>query len=901
MTIRNLDKMFSPRSVALIGASTREGSVGQVLLKNLTTSGFAGKIWAVNKRAADYDGQMEGVAAVANIGDLPEAPDLAVIATPPQGIPDIISELGERGTRAAVVITAGFGELGAEGKALQARMLEAAKPALMRIVGPNCLGTMVPGVGLNASFAHLTPLKGDIAFVSQSGAIITALLDWATTRGIGFSHVVSLGGMSDVDFGDMLDFLAQDPNTRSILLYVESVTQARKFMSAGRQAARLKPVMVIKSGRHAAAAKAAASHTGALAGSDAVYEAAFQRAGMLRVESLDDLFEAVETLSTRPERKPLAGERLGILTNGGGFGVLATDYLIDQRGEMAEPTPETIAALDAVLPRTWSHANPVDIIGDAPAERYKAAIEILLKDPNTDALLVMNCPTAVVDNVAAAHVVADAAEKSSKPIFTSWLGDQGAAHARQVFLTRKVPTYDTPNQAIAAYMHQVRYRQNQRLLMEIPREGPAWPDRDFKAAREIVDRVLAEKREWLNEPEAKSLLAAYGVPVVDTRIAHTPEEAARTATEIGFPVAIKIFSPDITHKTDVGGVALALESSEAVREAAERMLVAVGKAAPKARIEGFTVQKMVSWPSAFELILGIVDDATFGPVILFGQGGTAVEVIRDKAMALPPLNRVLAEDLIRRTRISKLLEGYRDRPPADFNAISGTLMALGDLVADLPEVLELDINPLWADHRGVIAVDARIRVRPAQTKGTERLAVRPYPADLEVSLRDRRERGFPMRPIKPEDAPLIDDLLDHTDPEDLRMRFLSPLRRLPRQLAARLTQIDYDREMAFVIFTDDTERELAAVGRLSEDPDRERAEYAILVRTDHQGIGLGYALMKHLIAYAKSRGVGEVFGHILRENHHMLDLCETLGFVREHIDGEPGVVEMRLPLQETDF
>lgn len=898
MTIRNLDKMFAPRSVALIGASTREGSVGQVLLKNLEGAGFAGRIVAVNPKAAALGGHIDGVEVVADVKDLAEAPDLAIIATPPQTVPGLIAELGARGTRAAIVITAGFGELGEEGKALQAQMLAAAKPTLMRIVGPNCLGVMVPGAGLNASFAHLTPLKGDIAFVSQSGAIVTAMLDWATTRGIGFSHVVSLGGMSDVDFGDMLDFLAQDPQTRSILLYVESVREARKFMSAGRQAARLKPVMVIKAGKHAAAAKAAASHTGALAGSDAVYEAAFQRAGMLRVDGIDDLFEAVETLSTRPERKPLGGGRLGILTNGGGVGVLATDFLLDVGGELAEIAPETVAALDAVLPRTWSHGNPVDIIGDAPAERYAASIEVLLKDKNTDALLVMNCPTAVVDNVAAAHVVADAAEKSSKPVFTSWLGDQGAQAGRHVFMTRKVPTYDTPNQAIAAFMHQVRYQQNQRLLMEIPPAGPAWPDRDLARARKIVDTVLAEKREWLNEMESKSLLAAYGIPVVDTRIVKDAEEAARTASQIGFPVALKILSPQITHKTDVGGVALGLESADAVREAGKKMLAAVAKSAPAATIEGFTIEAMVSRPSAFELILGVVDDATFGPVILFGQGGTAVEVIRDKAMALPPLNRVLAEDLIHRTRIARLLKGYRERPGADFDAIAGTLMALGDLVADLPEVSELDINPLWADHKGVIAVDARVRVRPPLLQGTRRLAVRPYPSTLEGVLKDRNGQVFPMRPIKPGDTALIDDLLDHTDPEDLRMRFLSPLRRLPRQLAARLTQIDYDREMAFVVFTDESRKELAAVGRLSEDPDRERAEYAILVRTDRQGIGLGYALMKHLIDYANYRGIGVIFGHVLRENTHMIDLCETLGFTRERLDGEPGVVEMVLELKK---
>ncbi|HEX7775220.1 MAG TPA: acetate--CoA ligase family protein, partial [Parvibaculum sp.] len=713
MTIRNLDKMFAPRSVTLIGASLREKSVGHVLLQNLTGAGFKGTVSVVNPHGGSF-GPLEAARDVASHA---EVPDLAIIATPPDSVPELVGELGRHGTRAAVVITAGFGELGAEGRALQARMLEAARPTLMRIVGPNCLGIMVPGVGLNASFAHLTPLKGDIAFVSQSGAVVTAMLDWATTRGIGFSHVISLGGMSDVDFGDTLDYLAQDPGTRSILLYVEQIDEARKFMSAGRQAARLKPVLVIKAGRHEAAAKAAASHTGALAGSDAVYEAAFHRAGMLRVNGIEDLFDAVETLSTRPERKPLAGDRLSILTNGGGLGVLATDFLLDEGGHMAELSPRTMAALDAVLPRTWSHGNPIDIIGDAPAERYAAAIEALVGDPDTDAIFVMNCPTAVVDNVAAARAVVEVAAKTSKPIFTSWLGDRGARDARQVFLDAKVPTYDTPDQGIHAFMLQSRYQKRQRLLMEIPPAGPSWPERDLVKARTIVDIVLSEGREWLNEAEAKELVAAYGFPIVETRIVRSVEEAVRVADELGFPIALKIFSRDITHKTDVGGVVLGLENADAVCIAADAMLARVAKTAPKARIDGFTVQRMVSRPSAFELILGIVDDPTFGPVILFGQGGTAVEVIRDKAMALPPLNRVLAEDLIRQTRISKMLEGYRDRPAADFTAIAGTLMALGDLAADLPEVCELDINPLWADQSGVIALDARVRVRPARSEG----------------------------------------------------------------------------------------------------------------------------------------------------------------------------------------
>ncbi|MFN4228376.1 GNAT family N-acetyltransferase [Parvibaculum sp.] len=892
MSIRNLDLMFAPKSVALIGASAREGSVGNVLMNNLLAAGLSGPVWGVNPKG----GEIAGCKAFEDVASLPQAPDLAVIATPPQSVPGLIDELGRRGTKAAVVITAGFGELGEEGRALQAKMLEAAKPHLLRIAGPNCIGIAAPGNGLNASFVHVKPEKGNVAFVSQSGAIVTAVLDWASSRGIGFSHIASLGGMADVDFGDMLDYLAADPKTKSILLYIESVTDARKFMSAGRQAARLKPVIVIKAGRHEAGARAAASHTGALAGSDAVYQAAFRRAGMLRELGIEDLFDAVETLSTRSERRPILGDRLGILTNGGGVGVLATDFLVDEGGRLAEISEETVSKLDAVLPRTWSRANPVDIIGDAGAERYSHGMEALLKDKNVDAVLVMNCPTAVVNNLSAAHAVIDAAEASNKPVFTNWLGDRGARAAREAFQAHRIPTYETPTGAVRAFMLHVRHDRNQRLLLEIPPAGPALPARDLDKARSIVEAALGEDREWLSEAEAKSLLAAYGIPVVDTRIVSTASEAAKVAEEIGFPVALKILSPDITHKSDVGGVALGLESAEAVSEAASRMVARITHLRPAADLDGFTVQQMVSKPDAFELILGIVDDATFGPVILFGQGGTAVEVVRDKAMVLPPLNRALAQDLISRTRVSRLLEGYRGRPPADLTGIETALMALGDIAADNPEVSELDINPLWADDKGVVALDARVRIKPAKSKGTARFAIRPYPVSLEGELSDRDGRVYPLRPIKPEDAPLIDELLDHTDPEDVRLRFLSPLRKLPRQLAARLTQIDYDREMAFVVFTDRSCKEAAGVGRLSEDPNRERAEFAILVRSDLHGHGLGYALMQELIAYGRRRGIGEIFGHVLRENRAMLDMCDDLGFTRHALEGDPTLIETRLKL-----
>jgi acetyltransferase len=894
MTVRNLDALFQPKSVVLVGASAREGSVGNLLLRNLTQGGFQGTIRAVNPRG----GSIDGVSVYKDIDDLPEPAELAVICTPPHFIPDLIDRLGARGTRAAVVITAGFGELGEEGKRLQQQVLDAARPHLLRIVGPNCLGLMAPFAGLNASFSHIAPLEGDIAFVSQSGAVVTGIVDWAASRGIGFSHVVSVGGMADVDFGDLLDYFTADTRTRGVILYVESVTDARKFMSAGRAVSRLKPVIVVKAGRSSAGAKAAASHTGALAGSDAVYTAAFRRAGMLRATGLDELFEAVETLSARPGRSLVGSGRVAIVTNGGGIGVLAADFLQEEGGQLAELSAETIATMDAHLPATWSKANPVDIIGDAPGERYRHAVEAALADKSVDALLVFNCPTAVADNVEAAHAVVAAAAQSTKPVLTSWLGDQAARPARDVLHEAGLPTYDTAAQAVHAFMYLVRHQRNQRLLTETP------PLRDQKTgaedlARPIINAAIADGREWLSEPEAKSVIRAYGIGVSLTREVSDAEEAVQAALEIGFPVALKILSPDITHKTDVGGVTLGLSSVEAVRQAAATMHVQVNNLRPDAKLQGFVVQPMISQTDALELILGLATDKVFGPVVLFGQGGTAVEVIDDKAVALPPLNKALCEDLVSRTRISRLLEGYRDKAPADREAISDAIMAIGDIAADFPEIVELDINPLLASADGVIALDARIRVAAATDAVPGRnFAIRPYPRKLEGRIADRNGRTYPLRPIRPNDVGMLEDFIAQTDRDDLRFRFLSPLKKLPNQLVARLTQIDYAREMAFVVIDGDevAGRSIVGVGRLAADPDHERAEYAVLVRSDYHGLGFGWALMNKLIDYAREQGIAELFGVVMRENRGMLAMCEKLGFTRTSVPGEPGLVEVVLPL-----
>jgi acetyltransferase len=887
MSVRNLGAIFQPRSVALIGASRREGSVGHVTLRNLLGGGFGGPIWPVNPHAAE----LLGARVYPDIAGLPGAPDLAIVATPPEGVAETVRDLAARGTRGIVVLSAGFAELGAVGQAHQAEMLAAARPSLTRIVGPNGLGILVPRHGLNASFAHLKPKPGGLALIAQSGAIITSLLDWAHPRGLGFSIIASLGGMADVDFGDMLDYIAQNDETRAVLLYVEQVTQARKFLSAARSLSRVKPVIVVKAGRSAQGAKAAASHTGALAGSDDVYDAAFERGGMIRVFSLEELFDAAETLARVPA---LQGERLAIITNGGGIGVLATDAAAAEGARLATLSPPTIDALNLVLPATWSHANPIDIIGDAGPERYAAAVSCLLESGDADALLVFNCPTAIADSLEAAKAVAAAAKTSPIPILTSWVGAETAEKSRAYLTGEGLATYDTPEDAVRAFGHVVRRRRNQALLQEVPQLVATVPAKARAQAQREVDRALGEGRAWLSEREAKRVLAVYGIPSVETRDAAAPAEAARIAQEFGAPVALKIRSRDLTHKSDVGGVALNLSPQDVAR-AAEEMLVRVRARANAAKIDGFSVEPMVDRPGAIELILGLATDPLFGPVIVFGQGGTAVEVVRDKAVTLPPLSEALARHLIARTRVWALLKGYRDRPSADEPAIISALLKLGEIAADIPEIQEIDINPLLADAAGVIALDARMRVAPAILRGASRFAIMPYPRELEHEIEDRRGTRYLLRPIKPEDAPKLEELIARSDPADLRMRFLRAVK-ASGELAARLSQIDYDREMCLTAC--DGSGAIVGTVRLYADPDRERAEFSVFVRTDRKGNGLGYRLMEEIIAYARRIGVREIFGEVLGTNERMLTMCREFGFAPHAVAGDAAIVEMRRPVDQ---
>jgi acetyltransferase len=880
MTTRNLEKLFRPSSIAVIGATNRQGSVGSVIMHNLLEGGFEGPILPVNPKHS----AVAGVLAYPDVESLPMAPDLAIICTPAAPIPSLIEKLAGIGTRAAIVLTAGLDTaMTPDGRTVKQAMLDATNKHIFRILGPNCLGLLVPGIKLNASFAHLPATDGKIAMVSQSGALCTVILDWAAENGAGFSHFISLGECADVDFGDVIDYLANDTSTRAILLYIESITSGRKFMSACRSAARNKPVIVIKSGRDGAGAKAAASHTGALAGADHVYDAAFRRAGMLRVDEISELFSAVETLT---RAKPQKGERLMMMTNGGGLGVIAADMLGQHDIEIPELSEATIATLDKALPKTWSKANPVDIIGDAPGERYTAAAQALLDDPSCDALLVMHAPTAIASSVEAADAVIAVAKNSKKNVLASWAGGKAVGPARKRLREAGIPSYDTPNDAIRGFLDVIEYRRNQQLLMETPASAPSYVTYAPEAARLVVEARLGNGRDLLTEPESKAVLSAYGIATVETHIARSPDEAAEIAEEMGFPVALKILSDDISHKSDVGGVDLFLSNADVVRAAAEDMLKNIGKLMPDAKIQDFTVQRMASRPGAHEVIIGVSPDPVFGPVILFGHGGTAVEVIGDRSVALPPLNMTLARDLISRTRISKLLAGYRDQPPVNMEALCETLIHISQMIVDIPEIQELDINPLLVDEHGVLALDARIRV--SNRKDRQGLAIRPYPKNLESDVKLNNGENVHIRPIRPEDEPAHIEFLSKISKEGIRFRFFGQVRDLPHSEMARLTQIDYDREMALIAKPAGTngEGETLGVVRTVTDPNNERTEFAIIVRSDLKGRGLGGILLRKMIEYCRQRGTAEMVGQVLRDNDVMLALTSQLGFTRNLVPGE---------------
>ena len=897
MSTYRLDRLFSPRSVAVVGASPRATSPGHAVLRNLRSGGFAGTIGLVNPHYETID----GVRAVKSYREFAETPDLAVIAVPPPAVPSIVAEAGAKGTPDAIIITAGLGH-GPGSLAEQSE--QAARANGIRLVGPNCLGVLLPRAKLNASFAASMPNGGDLALISQSGAIAAGLVEWAATHDVGFSAVVSIGDSIDVDFGDLLDYFAMDRGTRAILLYIESIRDARKFMSAARAAARAKPVLVVKAGRNAQGAKAALTHTGALAGSDAVYDAAFRRAGLLRVLDLDELFAAAETLG---HLSRLSGKRLAILTNGGGVGVLAVDRLADFGGELAAISPAIMKKLDASLPPIWSHANPVDIAGDADEARYAAALEQLLADQSNDAVLVMNVPTALASPLdAAKRVIAVTQEHRKdrvppKPVFAVWVGSEGKAEA--AFDAAGIPSYATEADAVGGFMHLVRYHESREFLMATPPDLPQDFAPDVAAVRAVIDGVLSEQRAWLDPIEITRVLSAYGIAITPATLARDAEEAVAVAKPYlaeGTPVVLKIQSPDIVHKSEVGGVRLNLGNERAVREAAADILRRAREAKPQARIGGVAVFPMIVRPKARELIVGIADDPTFGPVIVFGQGGTAVEVINDKALALPPLDLALARGLMARTRISRLLKAYRNVPAADERAIELLLVKLAQLAADFPEIREVDLNPVLADETGVIAVDARVSIAPVERplhapSGHPRFAIRPYPKEWERHLKLGDGTAVFVRPVRPEDESLFQTFFAGVTQEDLRLRFFAPLKEFSHPFIARLTQIDYARAMAFIAIGEASGEMLGGV-RLHANSDYDKGEYAILVRSDLKGHGLGWLLMQLLIEYARAEGIRTIEGQVLSENITMLNMCRELGFEISHDPDDAALCDAKLSL-----
>jgi acetyltransferase len=890
MPILNLDKLFYPRSVAVVGASNREGAPGHVVMHNLLHGGFEGPIMPVSAE----DRAIAGVLAYPHIDDLPMTPDLAVVCTPPLSSLPELHALGARGTRAAVMLmhepqfkkSNGVGVLRRE-----------AEQFGLRILGPHCLGLMVPGIGLNASVAHVPAQPGGVAFVSQSSTVCAAVLDWARERDIGFSHFLSLGDAADICFGDVIDYLGNDQMTRAILLYVESVQNGRTFMSAGRGASRNKPILVIKSGRTpegqiTAFGKAEAD------GSDDVYDAAIRRAGMLRVYGFNELFAAVETLA---RTKPLRGDRLGIISNGRGMAVMAVDSLILNGGRLAGLDDKTIAALDSHVPTDHPRANPVELDADAPPQQYAAVLKALLGDRGVDAVMVLHAPSSAVSSTKVAEAIIQAQKETRGAVLTSWMGGARVAEARHRFANANIPTYDTPNLAVDAFLHMMRYRRNQEMLIETPVSVPEGFAPATEAARVIVDDCLSSGRAFLTGRDAKALLSAYGIATAETRIATTPDDAVSIAAKMGFPVALRLTSRSGPDAVEAPGMEPLLETAADVKSAATRLLASTSSRSSRGGILGITVERMVRPGSAYEVMIRVSDDPVFGPVITFGRGGFTGDILTDRAVALLPLNTSLAREIVSRTRVYRLLQGRSDCPPANIDALCLTLVQVSQMIVDLPTIAALEINPLFVDAQGLFAVNAQILIAPATEATDRRLAIRPYPKELEERFVLPNNRDVLLRPIRPEDEPAHHEFLSNCAPDDLRLRFFHLVRRLPHAEMARLTQIDYDREMAFLATApkpDGDGFETLGVVRTFTDLHNDKAEYAILVRSDMKGQRLGWKLMDKIIRYSRSRGTKRIVGLVLADNRKMLALVTRLGFVSRRLPDDD-VVEVELDLLQT--
>jgi len=877
---RPLDPIFSPQTIAVIGATENPGSVGRTILENLIKGGFAGTLYPVNPKRDS----VLGVKAYPSIKTVPAKPDLAVIITPPPTVPGIVYDCAEMGVRGAIIISAGFKEIGATGAKLERQILAEAQRGGMRIVGPNCLGVMVPSGKLNATFAADMARPGSVAFISQSGALCTAVLDWSLRENVGFSAFVSIGSMLDVGWGDLIYHLGDDPNTRSIVIYMETIGDARAFLSAAREVALTKPIIVIKPGRTAAAAKAAASHTGSLTGSDEVLQAAFQRVGVLRVDTISELFDMAEVLAKQPRPK---GPHLTIVTNAGGPSVIATDALITSGAQLAELTPETMDAFNKILPPTWSHNNPVDIIGDAKPQLYAQGVEIAAKDPNTDGLLVILTPQAMTDPVATAECLKPCAHLDGKPIIASWMGAGQVEKGEDILNAANIPTFKYPDRAARAFYYMWRYSENLRALYETP---PAWPeskhgeiDRD-KAAK-LLDDARKAGRTILTEFESKELLAAYGIPTVETHIARTESDAVKLAAKLGFPVVLKLFSETITHKTDVGGVQLNLRTASAVRQAWKSIESSVAKKAGREHFLGVTVQRMIKL-EGYELIVGSSVDSQFGPVLLFGTGGQLVEVFKDRALALPPLNATLARRMMERTKIFTALKGVRGRKSANIAELEQLLVRFSQLVVEQPWIAEIDINPLLVSSERIFALDARVVLHDLKTPEDKlpRSAIRPYPVQYVTPWKLKNKAPVVIRPIRPEDEPLMVKFHETLSEESVYNRYFNALKLSQRVAHERLTRIcfnDYDREIALVaehkrLRTE--ERLIMGVGRLSKLHGVNEAEFAVLISDDWQNLGLGTELLSRLVQIGRDEKLDRIVGQILPENHAMQHICKKIGF-----------------------
>lgn len=874
-----LDAIFAPKSVAVIGATEKEGSVGRTILWNLISSPFGGTVFPINPSRAS----ILGIKAYPSLTAVPDPVDLAVIVTPAPTVPGIMAECVEMGVKGAIVISAGFKETGPEGVELESHVLEHARRGKIRLIGPNCLGVMRPITGLNATFANDIARPGSVGFISQSGALLTAVLDWSTHENVGFSTFVSLGSMLDVGWGDMINYLGDDPHTRSIVIYMETIGDARSFISAAREVALTKPIIIIKPGRTQAAARAAASHTGSLTGSDEVLAAAFTRAGVLRVESIAELFYMAEILAKQPLPK---GPRLTIVTNAGGPGVLATDSLIMEGGQLADLSDESMQALDKILPAAWSNNNPVDILGDAPPERYAQALEIAAKDPNSDGLMVILTPQAMTDPTATAEQLVPYAQIEGKPVLASWMGGAGVEAGAGILNRANIPTFEYPDTAVRMFNYMWRYNSNLRTLYEtpaLPADEASAMNRD-KAAQ-IIDTVRGEGRTLLTEVESKDLLAAYGIPIVPTRIAYTEDEAARWAYEIGYPIVVKLFSRTITHKTDVGGVQLNLSDEQEVREAYRLIQESVREKAGAEHFEGVTVQEMIQW-SGYEIIIGSSIDPQFGPVLLFGMGGQLVEVFKDRALGLPPLTTTLARRMVERTHIYEALKGVRGRKPVDLAELEHLMVRFSQLVVEQPWIKELDINPLLASSERLVALDARVVLHEPEVTEEQlpRLAIRPYPLQYVWEWATKDGTPLLIRPIRPEDEPLVAEFHKRLSEETVYLRYFQHLQLNDRIQHERLVRIcfnDFDREIALVAEYLDPktgQRLIVGIGRLSRSRVSNEASFSLIIIDAWQGRGLGQELLTRLVQIGRDEKLDRITAEILHENRGMIRVSEKVGF-----------------------